>query len=641
MKNLCRVRMSSLRYALWGIAGIEWNDFGFHRSHGAGTHSDGLSMMRCCFIGLNWGLMCIVLLSNVRDAKGDELQEKIITSHVSAVVVYSDRAVITRHWEQSLGAGRYRLVYQALPASLVPETLHVSTSDQTASIQGINYRTTSLAESRKAERRKLEDEIADLTSKKEESDDRSLTLNESLEDLRFLSTGLSGAIKPIDAFSNENSSENAPEFQPLTESRIAEQFLEPGEQLLPLQLLEGLQARRTALRDELRSVKRRSAELEQQLAQRRERLAAIGELAETEGYEVSVDIDIPDKATVAVDLSYMITGASWRPVYDARYWKDKNQVQLIYNAMVRQKTGEDWIDVQLELSSGRPSFGDRPNGLKPWVLRSVPEAPNPPPVVVNESAANVNGTVAKNADVAPENETGDLFAFGSKSSSASNGTQGLPASGTPRSTGVTAKFMIPNRTTIRSSDTEEKVAITELEFDVAINRLSIPTQEPFAYVRAEATNDSEYVLLGGRANIFFGGDFLAPSKLDTTLPNERFELFLGADPRIEVEQKLISREEGNAGLISQSGEVSLRFQIRLSNRSAEDRLQVVVQDRIPVPADPEITVVNLKSEPHIAETNDLGILSWHIDLQPSSTQIIDYSYSIRFPKGKMPGNLRR
>ena len=60
-------------------------------------------------------------------------------------------------------------------------------------------------------------------------------------------------------------------------------------------------------------------------------------------------------------MSYRVTGANWTPVYEARLTAaaDKPEISLVRRAELRQRTGEDWSDVALTLSTTRSAGGTR------------------------------------------------------------------------------------------------------------------------------------------------------------------------------------------------------------------------------------------------------------------------------------------
>ncbi len=575
-------------------------------------------------------------------AHGQPVSELLASSRIVKVIVYSDRALVTRRADQTLKEGVQRVVFQDLPPALLPESIRISgTGESEVIILGKNTRTKPMGESRATEKTRLREEIATLDEKVQELEDIRTTLDESLEDLRSLGKNL-GVPPPRPERPGKEE-----EWVPLTPGNVpppgAEE--EPGALLPQYKLLQDLRALRLALRKEVRILHPQELAFAQQLERRKEELAALGALADTEGFEVSVDVQVAKQGRVQLSLSYMVPGASWRPVYDARYLKAKNQIALSYGASVKQRTGEDWKDVELILSTTKPHFGGRPRTLQPWYVRLPASSPPPGEAI----AVGTNGQTKRNgvdkpqAERAPAPEEGelestDIFSFGPAPGMTSTEGHALSEDVPVVSgSGVEAEFQAQQPASVDSGGTEAKVSIADLQFDVEISRLSIPEQAPYAYIRASTRNASNLILISGRVNVFFDSDFLSTSTIATTMPRDGLELFLGPDPRIEVDRKILERTPDTHGILAQDGEITLRYRIRLTNRS-EDPLDVEVKERIPVPIDDDITVSNVRSAPKAADRNEGGTrtLTWSVSLDPSGTQEIEYSYRVRFPKGETP-----
>ena len=98
----------------------------------------------------------------------------------------------------------------------------------------------------------------------------------------------------------------------------------------------------------------------------------------------------PAAGEVQIELSYLLYGASWRPRYDARVDAAAGRVKLTQQALVSQRTGEDWANVALALSTARPSAATRlPDEPDPWYLDLYKPAPPVPPAAAR--AARLQG----------------------------------------------------------------------------------------------------------------------------------------------------------------------------------------------------------------------------------------------------------
>jgi hypothetical protein len=92
--------------------------------------------------------------------------------------------------------------------------------------------------------------------------------------------------------------------------------------------------------------------------------------AKPEGW-VLVGISANNAVDGKLTFSYFVPKASWTPVYDFRIEEPGTPITVIQKAMVQQNTQEDWKDVHLVLSSGRPTLSGEKPELKPLTLAMV------------------------------------------------------------------------------------------------------------------------------------------------------------------------------------------------------------------------------------------------------------------------------
>src|SRR6266568_2858538 len=109
-----------------------------------------------------------------------------------------------------------------------------------------------------------------------------------------------------------------------------------------------------------------SLDLEVQMKQLQEEIARTKrELAQKQGRRQNdrlaavVRVEMPEEGEFTLELSYLVMQASWQPQYDVRVKLANDgrsgEVELTYLAQVRQQTSEDWSQVNLSLSTARPS----------------------------------------------------------------------------------------------------------------------------------------------------------------------------------------------------------------------------------------------------------------------------------------------
>ncbi len=111
------------------------------------------------------------------------------------------------------------------------------------------------------------------------------------------------------------------------------------------------------LNDELRGLRIEEAKINEEIAALE---AAIGQPSTQNPRRVAaIAVEAPEALKATLTVSYRVAGASWRPVYDARLDTRgaKPALELTRRALIRQRTGEDWREAKVVLSTLRVQRG--------------------------------------------------------------------------------------------------------------------------------------------------------------------------------------------------------------------------------------------------------------------------------------------
>jgi hypothetical protein len=137
------------------------------------------------------------------------------------------------------------------------------------------------------------------------------------------------------------------------------------------------------LRDEVKGLVEQQA-----VVQRRRSLASTATQVRPDELQKSVTVQVTTSGAVSqarLVLEYFVTGARWAPAYQCRMSRDCRAADLQLRALVIQRTGEDWAQVSLKLSTAAPmSFTELPELAAIRIGRSQPSPsgqrrPRPPP----------------------------------------------------------------------------------------------------------------------------------------------------------------------------------------------------------------------------------------------------------------------
>jgi uncharacterized protein (TIGR02231 family) len=305
-------------------------------------------------------LLCVI---GLRAAPAGTEPGRSVASTITAVTVYTDRAVVTRSATVELAGGTAELVFANLPQALNERSLQVSGRGTAAAL------------------------ILDVSAKQTYVD---FTPNARVKELEDLLKGFAKQVRGLDDRTNLLMAQSA------TLDRMEAALFAPPAKDVPRPDLNQFTSALNYLTEQKGKLATERASLDEQREELQNKINTaqrqLNELrgAGGRGYKtVTVRVSATQAGSLDVALSYTVPGASWSPSYDARVLSGERAVALGYFGIVRQNTSEDWKDVALTLSTARPGLGGGAPALGVWNLDI-----NRPEVVTLDAYA-VRGNKAK------------------------------------------------------------------------------------------------------------------------------------------------------------------------------------------------------------------------------------------------------
>ena len=106
--------------------------------------------------------------------------------------------------------------------------------------------------------------------------------------------------------------------------------------------------------------------------------------AQDERTEVKVFVAAGDAQDAELAIRYQVGNAAWVPYYDARLSTGGKaaapKLGLVRRASIQQRTGEDWVDIAVQLSTTRPGTGTAAPELTPMTVDYELDMPQPRPI---------------------------------------------------------------------------------------------------------------------------------------------------------------------------------------------------------------------------------------------------------------------
>ncbi|WP_181771110.1 DUF4139 domain-containing protein [Amycolatopsis pittospori] len=338
--------------------------------------------------------------------------------------------------------------------------------------------------------------------------------------------------------------------------------------------------------------------------------------SEVDSATVTVELESQeDGAEIGLELSYVVTNASWEPGYDVRVRGE--DVSVTWYGRITQHTGEDWPECELSLSTARPANTVTVPELEPWFLDRV----QPPPPVMARAAY---GGASPAGGGIPES-------VGFQNLAAPAGAPMAARTATAEE-GTTAVTYRPGRpVAVPSGAQGHRTTLAQLDLTAKLGYITAPARSPEAFLRATVVNTSDHTLRPGKASVFHETEFVGTTRLDVWAPGEELELALGVDDRIRVDRELAHRTASKATL-SGVRKREASYDTTISNHSPREAV-VTVLDQAPVSRDEAITIRDVRAVPDPVERTELGEYTWRLTLAPGSKTVVTLGYRVDVAKG--------
>jgi len=334
---------------------------------------------------------------------------------------------------------------------------------------------------------------------------------------------------------------------------------------------------------------------------------------------------------VKCSVTYLVPAASWEPAYDVRYLTEVNQVELVYYGVVAQRTGEDWNNVELELSTATPTTSVSMPDFQPTVVyprgasvvgETYPQPSPQTPYRLRKEVSKIMEENKEESEGQQEAMKHDFLAVGGA----------LTAGVTQHLTSVSFKH--PKPETIPCDGRPHKSVITIERFATKIEYVTTPALSEFVYLRASLTNTSSYPILPGEMSTYVGSSFIGKAIMKAVSPNENFQLYFGNDKDLKVERKVVQMQEEGPTMFRSSRKLTKSFRITLQNFKAQD-VTVTVIDSIPVSWTEMVKVTMVDCKPKVGEQDEMGKLTWVVKLAARGKEEINFKYDIEHPQSQI------
>jgi uncharacterized protein (TIGR02231 family) len=529
-----------------------------------------------------------------------------VTSHISNVTIYPDRAMVTREAVLQLTPGEQVLVFENLPEAIESQSIQF-TGKGDAIVKDIKIVQIQLPKVPEGRKKELLDKYSALTDSLGTLGDK---LNQSASEREFLEN----ITKKVTSYTEK--SENA-ETDPDKWIKMVGYY----------------RTKLNELNNEVRSINKIKRDLQKELESIKKTISDQQIQENTTRKAAEVTVLQKSQGDLTLSLSYIVLGPSWISLYDLRVNSEKKTMTIVYNARITQNTGEDWDACAIQLSTAQPSAGGKQPDLTPWNL-SFFQPRYEPPVLSDKSLKKQRAM----SNMMPQMM--ESPAMSAEYEKAEAPIQYETVEVQTKATSVV--YAIKGKNSIAGDNQDHKLQIATIDYTAQFRYSTVPKLSPFVYLKAKVTNNSDFMLLAGASSIFLNNNFVGSASLNNVAPGEEFWTFLGIDNTLTVEQKLLKKYDSNEGLFDKKRKTVYEYQIELTNNKKSEE-EVVVWDQIPISNNEQIKVALIK--PVISEKdssikkNEQNFIEWYYRMMPGEKKKIPFSFSVEYPKDQIVSGL--
>ena len=530
-------------------------------------------------------LVCLALL--LPGAAGADTV--LATSHVTAVTIYPQGAQVVREVTFTAAAGAHEVLITDMPAATVAELLRVSSGD-------VDLGAFALREDR-------------LPPRQDAGSPEVLAAEDAVKVARVALQGAEGKVAGITA--EIEAQEAQIRFLGAITVDGAGATAEGLSAVSQMIGTEVLTARLAALAaaTALPEAEEEVSKAEEELAQAE---AALDALSQRDADYVALAVAVTAKGGEGhLVVTHYVHDAAWAPVYDMALDRKAGSLTVQRGVLVSQASGEDWVGVDLTLSTARPSEQSTPSVLWPELRRVEDEVSDEQ----MKAVADAMGGAAE-ATAAPE--------------------PSMVEAATVAYQGDTVVYHYPSPVDLASGVENLRLALDELVFAPKVVAQAVPRYDATAFVVASLTNDSKEILLPGTAYLYRDGALVGSAALAVLSPGDKVDLGFGAIDGLRLKRDMPKRAEGDRGIISTSTQIEEKAVLEVENLTGE-AWPVRVLDLVPYSEQEELEI-SYRADPAVSEADvegKRGVLAWDFDLGPGENTAITLTTVISWPEGKV------
>jgi len=326
--------------------------------------------------------------------------------------------------------------------------------------------------------------------------------------------------------------------------------------------------------------------------------------------ELILEILAENEMNLNLGVSYIVSNAGWIPSYDLRAQSTKKPLEIVYKGKIYQKTGQDWNNIKLFVSTYRPSFNQNRPILSPLYVAEYTAYNNEDAKVgyMQKAKAEISNSYQMRAEVSEPSQ--------------------IPVA-TVSDNQMNVLYEMNYNQTIVSQEKEQYVILDKKNVEANYKYHTVPKLNSQVFLMAFVKNWQNLNLISGEANIYFEDNYIGKTNITSNYIKDEFPISLGIDERIVVKRIKLEDKTAQKSFNSNKWETE-SYEISIRNNTKEN-IELEVLDQIPLSENQKITVKTL----NIGDGNydeKTGSILWNRKINSGVSEKINFSYEVKYPK---------
>lgn len=320
-------------------------------------------------------------------------------------------------------------------------------------------------------------------------------------------------------------------------------------------------------------------------------------------WKIIITLTGPENMECPLTFTYFFSDCGFTPFYRLNADMEKDTIAFSWNADIWQRSGRDWMDTAVILTTARPAFDLSPPDMPSWVVGERK------PVFARKQAmqdtANFAGSRHLEHTALSEAPVKEIHKTSKQ---------------------TTTEWRLGKRT-IPAGD-PQRIHIENSTLPAAFVHLLRPSETEKAFVRATIDLDAPLQAPRGDAIFLINGTMVGQSPF--FLQAQEADLFFGTDPLVTATRKLIEKKAGKEGFIRNEQTHELTWETTIENAHAYP-VDLRVETPAPQPRDKAITIKRTLTPPVSEKNTTHDTFVWALTVPGGVKETIREAITITAP----------